>query len=93
MWLRGSGATRYATPQRTNGTWLRWRGEVWTPIIAHALNNGSVVVVTFLANKKIITSNWIENIGVGKPLYALLSIAVTMVVIVLFMRKKQNTKA
>lgn len=84
-------------PRLLLGAWLgyllMWRGEVWTPIIAHALNNGSVVVVTFLANKKIITSNWIENIGVGKPLYALLSIAVTVVVIVLFMRKKQNTKA
>lgn len=81
-------------PRMLLGAWfgylMVWRGEVWTPIIAHALNNGAVVVVTFLANRGLIADNFVETLGIDKPMMALGSLAATVLLIVVFMRKPGN---
>lgn len=85
-------------PRMLLGAWfgylMLWCGEVWTPIIAHALNNSMVVLFTFLEKNHYITSNYIDTLGVPHngefPWLALASAAVTAVVIVLFMAKKKN---
>ena len=84
-------------PRLLLGAWLGylmvWRGEVWTPIIAHALNNGSIVVVSFLASKGMISENWLEHLGAGNPLFAFLSINATVIVMILLMRDKKDKQA
>ena len=88
-------------PRLLMGAWfgyvMLWSGEVWTPIIGHSLNNGLVVVFTFLANNKFINENVIDNLGVPdkgqKPWLAIGSVLVTALVIWLFIRKKNNQEA
>ena len=88
-------------PRLLLGAWfgyvMLWSGEVWTPIIGHSLNNGLVVVFTFLANNKFINENVIDTLGVPdkgqKPWLAIGSVLVTALVIWLFMRKKNNKEA
>ena len=83
-------------PRMLLGAWfgyvMLWSGEVWTPIIAHALNNSAVVVCTFLANNKYISGNFLETLGVPqqgeKPFLAIASAIATAVVIWAFMRNK-----
>ncbi len=85
-------------PRLLMGAWfgylMLWSGEVWTPIIAHALNNSVVVVFTFLAENKYIGDNVIETLGVPQngqpPFLAVGSAIATVIVIWLFMRGKKN---
>ena len=85
-------------PRLLLGAWfgyvMLWSGEVWTPIIAHSLNNGLVVVFTFLYQNKYINDNMLETLGVPEkgemPWLAIGSVLVTALVIWLFMRKKNN---
>lgn len=82
-------------PRMLLGAWLGyllvWTGEVWTPIIAHALNNGSIVVATYLANRGYISNNYLETTGTGDHWLALGSAVVTVLLLVVFMRKPQKT--
>ncbi|MBR5086879.1 MAG: CPBP family intramembrane metalloprotease [Muribaculaceae bacterium] len=88
-------------PRLLLGAWfgyvMLWSGEVWTPIIAHSLNNSIVVVFTFLANNHYIEDNIIETLGVPEkgqqPLLAIGSAIATMLVIWLFMRKKNTIES
>lgn len=88
-------------PRMLLGAWfgyvMLWSGEVWTPVIAHALNNSIVVVFTFLANNHYIEDNIIETLGVPEkgqqPLLAIGSVIATTLVIWLFMRKKNTTES
>ena len=83
-------------PRMLLGAWfgyvMLWSGEVWTPIIAHALNNSAVVVCTFLAHNKYISGNFLETLGVPqqgeKPFLAIASAIATALVIWAFMRNK-----
>jgi hypothetical protein len=85
-------------PRLLMGAWfgyvMLWSGEVWTPIIAHSLNNGLVVVTTFLANNHYINDNFLETLGVPErgqqPWLAIGSVLATALVIFLFMKKKKN---
>ena len=85
-------------PRLLMGAWfgylMLWGGEVWTPIIAHSLNNSVVVLFTFLAENKYINGNVIETLGVpenGQPPYlAVGSVIATVIVIWLFMREKKH---
>ncbi len=85
-------------PRMLLGAWfgyvMLWCGEVWTPIIAHSLNNGLVVLFTFLANNHYIDGNVIETLGVPEqgeqPLLAMGSAFATVIIIWLFMRKKKT---
>lgn len=86
-------------PRLLMGAWfgyvMLWSGEIWTPIIAHSLNNGLVVVFTFLSQNKYISDNALETLGVPengeKPWLAIGSVLVTALVIWIFMRKKKNS--
>ncbi|MBP5688654.1 MAG: CPBP family intramembrane metalloprotease [Muribaculaceae bacterium] len=82
-------------PRLLLGAWLGyllvWTGEVWTPIIAHALNNGSIVLMIFLANNNYISDNYIETIGANDHWLALGSAAATVLLLVVFMRKSPKT--
>lgn len=85
-------------PRMLLGAWfgyvMLWCGEVWTPIIAHSLNNGLVVLFTFLADNHCIDGNVIETLGVPEqgeqPLLAMGSAFATVIIIWLFMRKKKT---
>ena len=85
-------------PRLLLGAWfgylMLWSGEVWTPIIAHSLNNGIVVLFTFLADNKFIGENVIDTLGVPEegqtPWLAIGSMIATAFIIGLFMRKKNN---
>ncbi|MBO4722156.1 MAG: CPBP family intramembrane metalloprotease [Muribaculaceae bacterium] len=82
-------------PRLLLGAWLGyllvWTGEVWTPIIAHALNNGSIVVATYLANQNYISDNYLETTGTSNHWLALGSAVVTVLLLVVFMRKSPKT--
>lgn len=82
-------------PRLLLGAWLGylmvWTGEVWTPIIAHALNNGSIVLVTYLANQNYISDNYLETTGTGDHWMALGSAVATVLLLVVFMRKAPRT--
>jgi len=84
-------------PRMLLGAWfgylMVWTGEVWTPIIAHALNNGAVVVLTYLASNHYVTDNYVETAGAGDHWFALESALATVVVIFLFMRKKKTNNS
>lgn len=81
-------------PRMLLGAWfgyvMLWCGEVWTPIIGHALNNGMVVVMTFLSNKHIIDENYIDKLGNDNHWLALGSAVLTVIVIIIFMRKRNT---
>lgn len=82
-------------PRVLLGAWLGyllvWSGEVWTPIIAHALNNGSVVMMTFLYNQHYISNNYLDEAGTSNHWMALASAAATALLLVVFMRKPART--
>ncbi len=82
-------------PRVLLGAWLGyllvWTGEVWTPVIAHALNNSSIVVATYLVNHNYISDNYIETAGTGAHWLALGSALTTVVLLVVFMRKSPKT--
>lgn len=83
-------------PRLLLGAWfgylMLWSGEMWTPFIAHAFNNGAVVVMTYLANTKIVSSNFFDTIGSDNRWIATGSVMVTALVIALFMRKSNDKK-
>ena len=68
-------------PRMVLGLWLGyllvWTRSLWVPIIAHTLNNSTVVVFSYLANKGIVSENFGDNIGLpadgGIPWLAILS--------------------
>lgn len=87
-------------PRLLMGAWfgyvMLWSGEVWTPVIAHSLNNAAVVVATFLAKNHYIDDNWIETLGVPQqgnvPWLALGSAVATVVIIYLFMHARETSR-
>lgn len=85
-------------PRLLLGAWLGyllvWSGEVWTPIIAHSLNNGSIVLVTYLANQNYVSDNYLETAGTGDHWLALGSAVATVLLLVVFMREpaRKNKK-
>lgn len=72
------------------GIWLGylfvWSRSLWLPVIAHALNNGMVVIVAYLTEQKVIGADAIEKIGVPQagefPLLAFISAILTIALIV-----------
>lgn len=55
-------------PRMLLGVWLGyllvWTGSLWVPIIAHTLNNSTVVVFSYLANKGVVPADYGDNIGI-----------------------------
>ena len=58
-------------PRLLLGVWLGyllvWTRSLWTPIIAHTLNNATVVVMSFLTNRGIIPEGYGDSIGLPSP--------------------------
>ncbi len=73
-------------PRMVLGLWLGyllvWTRCLWVPIIAHTLNNSTVVVFSFLANKGIVPESYGDDLGLpadgGFPWLAILSFAASI---------------
>ena len=86
-------------PRLLLGAWfgyvMLWSGEVWSPIIAHALNNSMVVIFTFLEKNHYITGNFIDTLGIPasgeRPWLAVASALATAAVIWIIMSRKERT--
>ena len=73
-------------PRMILGVWLGylllWTRSLWVPIIAHALNNSTVVIFKYLTNIGIVPEGWGDNLGIpadGTPPYlAIASIIATI---------------
>ena len=54
-------------PRMLLGVWLGylfvWTGSLWVPIIAHTLNNSTVVLMSYLSNKGAIPEGFGDNLG------------------------------
>lgn len=71
-----------------------WSGTIWVPILAHLLNNGSVVLVTYLYNKGLISQNPDQIGRVDSPILIIASIIMSVVIGYWFYRtrvSKRNT--
>lgn len=62
-----------------------WSGSLWVPVIAHAYNNSSVVVVTWMQNAGMVSADASE-VGASSPWLAVSS-AVLAIVLMLAYRK------
>lgn len=68
-------------PRMVLGVWLGyllvWTGSLWVPIIAHALNNSTVVLFSFLEGRGVVPEGFGDNLGLpeagGIPWMALAS--------------------
>ncbi|MCX6249625.1 MAG: CPBP family intramembrane metalloprotease [Bacteroidetes bacterium] len=49
-----------------------WSGSLWLPIVAHFLNNGSAVIVSFLANRGVIQGQY-EDFGYTENVYLIIT--------------------
>ena len=75
-------------PRLVLGLWLGyllvWTGSLWVPIIAHTLNNSTVVVFSYLANKGIVPADYGDTIGIPAdgsfPWLALTSVIASLAV-------------
>lgn len=73
-------------PRMLLGVWLGyllvWTRSLWVPIIAHTLNNSTVVIFSYLANKGIVGEDYGDNLGLPSdgalPWLALLSLAASI---------------
>ena len=58
-------------PRMVLGVWLGyllvWTRSLWVPIIAHTLNNSTVVFFSYMANKGIIADDFGDNLGIPAP--------------------------
>ena len=66
-----------------------WTGSIWASAIAHAINNGIVVVSIFLINRGC-DINAIEHLGVqdsGFPMIACISAGITILILAFFRKK------
>ena len=77
-------------PRLVLGLWLGyllvWTGSLWVPIIAHTLNNSTVVVFSYLANKGIVPADYADTIGIPAdgafPWLALVSLVASLALVV-----------
>ena len=73
-------------PRMVLGLWLGyllvWTGSLWVPIIAHTLNNSTVVVFSYLSNVGIVPADYGDNIGIPAdgafPWLALVSLVASL---------------
>ena len=73
-------------PRMLLGVWLGyllvWTRSLWVPIIAHTLNNSTVVVMSYLANKGVVAEDFGDHLGLpadgGFPWLAMASVVVSV---------------
>lgn len=90
-------------PRMIIGVWLGyllvWTRSLWVPIIAHTLNNSTVVVSSYLENKGLVSEGFGDNMGLpadgGIPWLAIASFIVSIAIAVwahrYYKRKNEET--
>lgn len=71
------------------GYLLVWSGSIWLPVIAHFINNGFAVVAMYLIDKNVLNPQ-VENIGSSSESSYTAAISLVLLVIFMFMIKKEN---
>ena len=77
-------------PRMFLGVWLGyllvWSRSLWVPIIAHTLNNSTVVLFSYLANKGVVAEDFGDNLGLPAegafPWLAVASLIVSLAIAV-----------
>ncbi len=77
-------------PRMFLGVWLGyllvWSRSLWVPIIAHTLNNSTVVLFSYLANKGVVAEDFGDNLGLPTegafPWLAVASLVVSLAIAV-----------
>lgn len=67
-----------------------WSGTIWVPVLAHLLNNGTVVLVTYLYNKGTINQNPEEIGRIDSPILIIASVIMSVVLGYWFFRTRLN---
>ena len=88
-------------PRMLLGVWLGyllvWTRSLWVPIIAHTLNNSTVVVMSYLANKGVVAEDFGDHLGLpangGFPWLALASLIASVALAVWAHRHYCSTHA
>ena len=90
-------------PRMLLGVWLGyllvWTGSLWVPIIAHALNNSTVVLMSYLSQAGFIPESFGDNIGLpgegNFPWLAVASLIVSIAIVIIchrhFMKEKEGS--
>ena len=73
------------------GYMLVWSGSMWLPVIAHFFNNAFAVIAYFFINKELLNPE-IENIGSTSNSFYLAGISLLIVLVFMWMLKRQNVK-
>lgn len=71
------------------GYLLVWSGSMWLPIIGHFFNNALAVIAWFLIHKNMLSPD-VEKIGSTSGSYYLAMISLLLIVLFLWMIKRQN---
>lgn len=87
-------------PRMVLGLWLGyllvWSGSLWVPIIAHTLNNSSVVLFSYLANKGVVAEDFGDHLGLPAegafPWLALASLVVSLAIALWANRHQESLK-
>lgn len=73
------------------GYLLIWSGSMWLPIIAHFVNNGFAVIAMYLVDKNIVNPK-VESIGSSPDEYLAIGFSLVIVVLFMWLIKKENRK-
>jgi len=71
------------------GYLLVWSGSMWLPIIAHFVNNGFAVIAMYLVDKNIVNPK-VESIGSSPDEYIAIGFSLLVVVLLMYLIKKEN---
>ena len=85
-------------PRMVLGAWLGyllvWTRSLWAPIIAHTLNNSTVVVFSYLTNLGLVPEGYGDNLGLPSPgafpWLAVVSLAVSLAIAIITHRHYQR---
>lgn len=90
-------------PRMLLGVWLGylliWTGSLWVPIIAHALNNSTVVLMSYLSKAGFLPESYGDNIGLpgegNFPRLAVASLILSIAIVIVchrhFMKEKEGS--
>ena len=90
-------------PRMLLGVWLGyllvWTGSLWVPIIAHALNNSTVVLMSYLSQAGFLPESYGDNIGLpgegNFPWLAVASLILSIAIVIVchrhFMKEKEGS--
>ncbi len=68
-----------------------WSKNIWIPIIAHFINNGSAVVVAFFAAKGVFDTGY-EDFGKTSDLYTIILSLIFTAILLWFIRSKEHQR-